>query len=322
MLDLRTQRILLTGGAGFLGRAVRRALVARGVPDANVYAPTRGECDLTRQEPVERMIGGSFAGGGPTLVLHAAGFVGGLGANRKWPARFFYDNLVMALNLVEACRARGLVERGLKFVQVGTMCSYPADAACPYREEDLWRGLPEAEIASYGVGKLAVLQMLEAYRLEHGLRSAYVIPTGFYGPGDNTNPAKSHVIGALIKKYVDGVRVGQVEVVNWGTGAPVRDFIHVDDAADGMLRAAEVIDAPTPINLTGGVEISIRELAGAIARHAGFSGATRWDAAAGDGQMRRGLCGDRARSVMGWSARVTLEDGLRESVRWYASNPS
>lgn len=324
MLDLRTQRILLTGASGFLGRAIHRALLARGLTDADIARPTRAHCDLTRQEQAEGLMRGLFDGAGPTLVLHAAGFVGGLGANRQWPARFFHDNLVMSLNLVEAARSQGLIARGLKFVQVGTMCSYPAHAPCPYREESLWQGAPDPEIASYGLSKLATLQLLEAYRLEHGLRSAYVIPTGFFGPGDNTNPANSHVAGALVKKYVDAQRSGAPEVVNWGTGTPLRDLIYIDDAAEGVLRAAEVMDTPTPINLTSGREVSIRELAEIIARLAGFTGTTRWDTTKGDGQPRRSLDGSQARTLLNFTPRTTLEEGLARMVaeyrEWRASN--
>ncbi|MDX2132108.1 MAG: NAD-dependent epimerase/dehydratase family protein [Planctomycetota bacterium] len=319
MLDLADQRILLTGGSGFLGRAVRHALNLRGVPAHAILAPTRGACDLTRQDQAERLVGACFEGRGPTLILHLAGFVGGLGANRQWPSRFFHDNLVMTLHLVEACRAAGLLG-GLTFVQVGTMCSYPADAPCPYREDDLWRGRPDAEIASYGVAKLATHQLLESYRLEHALRFAYVIPTGFFGPGDNTNPATSHVAGALTKKYVDAARAGAARVVNWGSGAPLRDLLYIDDAAEGLLRAAEVVSDGTPINLTGGREVSIRELAGIVAGLAGFKGETVWDTSKGDGQARRSLDGARAAAMLGWSPRVTLEEGLARTVAWYRAN--
>lgn len=299
---------------------MRSALRTRGVADANIETPPRSACDLTNRGSVDAMLERSFGGRGPTLVLHAAGFVGGLGANRRAPARFFHDNLVMALNLVESCRARGLIGPGFKFVQVGTMCSYPASAPCPYREADLWSGLPDPEVASYGVAKLAILQMLEAYRLEHGLRWAYVIPTGFYGPGDNTNPANSHVAGALIRKYVDAAAAGEPSVTNWGTGSARRDLIYIDDAAEGVLRAAEVLDTPTPINLTSGREVAIGELAGLIAGLAGFRGETVWDASHGDGQARRSLDPTRARELLGWNAPTRLEDGLARSVAWYKAH--
>lgn len=316
-MDLRTQRILVTGGGGFLGTSVRRALMSRGVEPARVIWPRSAACDLRDAVAARGTLASAFEGRGPTLVLHLAGFVGGLGANRRWPARFFHDNLSMAMNLVEAARALGLITPAFKFVQVGTMCSYPAAAQPPYREESLGTGLPDAEVASYGVAKLAVLQMLEAYRLEHGLRSAYVIPTGFYGPGDNTNPENSHVIGALVRKYVDAAAERAAHVVNWGTGSPTRDFVYIDDAAEGVLRAAEVLEEPVPVNLTGGEEVSIRELAERIARLAGFSGSTVWDSEKGDGQPRRSLHGGRAASVLGWTPRVGLEDGLSRTVTWY-----
>ncbi len=316
MLDLRTQRILLTGGGGFLGRGVRAALASRGVADDSILAPARAACDFTRQEACERLVRESFAGAGPTLILHLAGFVGGLGANRSWPSRFFCDNLAMTLHLVEACRARGLLG-DLTFVQVGTMCSYPADAPCPYKEESLWRGRPDEEVASYGVAKLAAWQLLESCRREFGLRFAYVIPTGFFGPGDNTNPANSHVAGALVRKYVDAARAGTPKVVNWGSGAAVRDLVYIDDAAEGVLRAAERVADGTPVNLTGGQEVTIRALAELVARLSGFAGETAWDTSKGDGQLRRSLDGSRAAELLGWTPRVGLEDGLARTVAWY-----
>lgn len=316
MLDLRSQRLLLTGGSGFLGRAVRRALDARGVPADSILSPRSADCDLRDQAATRRLVRESFAGRGPTLILHLANFTGGLAANRRWPARFFHDSLAMPLNLVEACRDAGLLAAA-KIVQVGTMCSYPEGGEVPYKEDSLWRGKPDHDIAPYGLGKLAALALLDAYRREHGLRSAYAIPTGFFGPGDNMDPANSHVCGAFVRKYVDAAKANQPEVINWGTGAPRRDFIYIDDAAEGLLLAAEHVDTPDPINLTGGVEVSIRELAETISRLVGYTGRTVWDAAKGDGQARRSLDGTRAREVLGFTARTTLEEGLRRTVEWY-----
>lgn len=317
MPDLAAQRILLTGASGFLGTHTACQLLASGLPPAQLLTPTRADADLRDPAAVRALLASSFGGQGPTLILHAAGFVGGLGANRQWPATFFHDNLAMALHLVEQARALGLIDKGLRFVQVGTMCSYPAQAGVPYREDSLWGGAPDPEIASYGLAKLAILQMLEAYRLQHGLRSAYVIPTGFFGPGDNMNPANSHVAGALVKKYVDAADAGEARVVNWGSGSPRRDFLFIRDAARGLIRAAEVMDTPTPINLTGGVEVSIRELAEVVARLAGFRGETVWDTTKGDGQARRSLDGSRARALLNWAPETSLEAGLAETIAWY-----
>lgn len=317
MLDLRTQRILLTGGSGFLGRSVKRLLESRGVAAHALAAPRSREFDLNDRAAVRALYDSVFDGRGPSLILHAAGFVGGLGANRAWPARFFFDNLQMTMNLVEEARARGLIDRGLMFAQVGTMCSYPEDAPMPYREESLYRGRPDHEIAHYGIAKLACHQLLLAYAAQHGLRSAYVIPTGFFGPGDNTNTSNSHVAGAFVQKYVEATLLGMREVVNWGTGSPRRDLIYIDDAAEGLLRAAEVMTEPTPINLSSGQEVSIRELAELVAKLAGYQGRTVWDTSKGDGQPRRCLDNSRAKQLLDWHPRTTLEEGLRRTVQWY-----
>jgi len=331
VLRLDQQRVIVTGGAGFLGRHVVKALLARGVPEGHILVPRSAEYDLRHPDFCEmllaRAVAATPAPQGPwgsanprdlaTLIIHCAGFVGGLGANRAHPGRFFHDNLAMGLNLIEAARQTGFIERAGTIVVIGTMCSYPAEAPCPYREDWLWRGRPDPEVASYGLAKLALLQLLGAYRLEHGLKSAYVIPTGFYGPGDNTNPVNSHVAGAFVKKYVDAAMDGAPEVVNWGTGAPLRDLIYIEDAAEGVVRVAEVMDEPTPINLAGGEEVSIRDLAALVSRLAGYGGRTVWDATKGDGQLRRSLDIGRAKELLGWSPRVSLEEGLARMIAAY-----
>lgn len=320
MLDLRSQRIIVTGGGGFLGRSIVRLLASRGVPETHVFVPRKRDYDLTRQDAVRKLFADSFGAGGPTLTIHAAGFVGGIGANRKHPALFFSHNMSMALNLVMAAHESGAIERGLRIVQVGTMCSYPKDAPIPYREESLWAGYPDAVSAPYGVAKLASWQLLDAYRAEYGLRSSYVIPVNLYGPGDNiADPENSHVAGALVRKFVEAVKYGQNEVVCWGSGAPTRDFLYIDDCAEGILRAAEEMSEPTPINLAGGAEVSIRTLAETIARHAGFKGRITWDTSKPDGQARRCLDISRAREVLRWEPKVKLDDGLKRTVEWYTS---
>lgn len=319
MLEWRTQRVLLTGGHGFLGRAVHARLLAAGVPESAISRFRSAEYDLRDPAQAARALRSPWDGAGPTLVINCAGFVGGLGANRKWPARFFFDTMAIAMHTLEEARRAGFLTPAFKFVQVGTMCSYPAEAPIPYCESSLFRGLPDAEISSYGIAKLATLQLLEAFRLEHQLRSAYVIPTGFFGPGDNTDPANSHVAGALVRKYVDAAARRDAEVVNWGSGSPTRDFIYIDDAARGVLIAAERVDSPTAINLTGGVEVSIRALAELVSRLAGFEGRTVWDQTKGDGQPRRCLDGTKARELLGFEPATGLEEGLRRTVEWYRS---
>jgi GDP-L-fucose synthase len=339
MLDLRTQRILVTGGAGFLGRAVVAALLGRGVAPTDTVVARQADYDLTRQPAAERLLADAFPGLGATLIIHCAGFVGGLGANRNHPGRFFHDNLAMGLHLIEAARRSGFVERTGTFVQIGTMCSYGSDARQPYREEDLFRGLPDADFAPYGIAKLALLQMLDAYRLQYGLRSACLIPTNLYGPGNNLDPEMSHAAGALIRRFVEASDNGQTEVVCWGTGSPLREFLYVDDAAEGIVRAAEVfgdsdpaalqaalaqehslggsVGGTVPINLAPGAPASIRELAETIARLSGFHGRIVWNTSKGDGVPRRCLDAGRAHRVLGWQPRIPLEEGLARTIRWF-----
>lgn len=318
MINLTHQRIAVTGGGGFLGRSVCRLLKERGVEDSRVFVARKRDFDLTQQEACRKLYREAFPGSGPTLVLHLAGYTGGIGANRRYPARFFADNLAMSLNLVTAAQEHGLFERGLRFVQVGTMCSYPGEAPIPYREESLWKGYPDAVSAPYGVAKLAAWQLLDAYRAEFGLRCAYVIPVNLFGPGDNiADPENSHVAGALVRKFVEAVVYGQSEVVCWGSGAPTRDFLYVDDCAEGVLRAAEVMDDPIPINLASGKEVSIKALAETIARLAGYRGRITWDHSKPDGQAHRSLDITRARRVLEWEPKVSLEEGLKHTVEWY-----
>jgi GDP-L-fucose synthase len=318
VINLAHQRIVVTGGEGFLGRAVCRLLKARGVEDSRVMVPRKLDYDLTQQEACRKLYRDAFPGSGPTLILHCAAFTGGIGANRRHPVAFFVDNLTMPLNLVTLAQEHGLIERGLRFVQVGSMCSYPDGAPIPYHEESLWKGYPEAVSAPYGVAKLTAWQLLAAYHAEHGLRSAYVIPVNMYGVGDNIgDPENSHVVGALVRRFVDAAMYGQSEVVCWGSGAPTRDFLYVDDCAEGLLRAAEVMDEPVPINLASGKEVSIKVLADTIARLAGYRGQITWDHSKPDGQARRSLDISRARQLLGWEPKVSLEEGLKRTVEWY-----
>ena len=312
MLDLSSQRIVVTGGAGFLGRAVTRVLRERGVPEDRIVVPRRRDCDLTIEADVERL----YDTARPDVVIHLAAEVGGIGANMAHPVRFFYANMAMGLHLVEHARRRSL----RKFVHTGTVCAYPKHCPVPFREEDIWNGYPEETNAPYGVAKKAIFVMLDGYRREYGLASAVVVPVNLYGPGDNFNPASSHVIPALIRKCEEARLASAPEVVCWGTGAATREFLYVDDAAEGIVRAAEVMDEPVPINLGGGIEIAIRDLVEMIAVACDYSGRIAWDTSKPDGQPRRGLDISRAKSLLGWSPTQEFETGLKTTVEWWRAH--
>jgi GDP-L-fucose synthase len=309
MTDLATKRIVVTGGAGFLGRAVCRLLRERGAADERIIVPRRREYDLTVEADVARL----YETARPEIVIHLAAEVGGIGANMAHPGRFFFANMAMGLHLVEHARRIGLE----KFVHTGTVCAYPKFAPIPFREDDIWNGYPEETNAPYGVAKKALFVMLDGYRREYGLQSAVAVPVNLYGPGDNFDPASSHVIPALIRKCEEARLAGADEVVCWGTGAATREFLYVDDAAEGILRAAEVMEEPVPINFGGGQEISIRDLVTKIAAACGFAGRITWDTTKPDGQPRRGLDISRARELLGWSPRQDFESGLATTVAWW-----
>ena len=309
MLDLAGKRIVVTGGAGFLGQAVCRVLAGRGVAPERIFVPRRADYDLTAEAAVERL----YDDARPDVVIHLAAEVGGIGANMAHPGRFFYANMAMGLHLVEHARRRGLA----KFVHTGTVCAYPKHCPIPFREDDLWNGYPEETNAPYGVAKKAVFVMLDGYRREYGLHSAVTVPVNLYGPGDNFDPASSHVIPALIRKCEEARLAHAPEVVCWGTGTATREFLYVDDAAEGIVRAAEVMDEPVPINLGGGVEIPIRDLVVKIAAACGYAGRIAWDATKPDGQPRRGLDISRARKLLGWEPRQDFDTGLAKTVAWW-----
>ncbi|MSR69372.1 MAG: GDP-L-fucose synthase [Phycisphaerales bacterium] len=302
-------RIVVTGGAGFLGRVVVEKLRARGARE--VLVPRRSTFDLTREADVAAM----YDAMRPDVVFHLAAEVGGIGANMANPGRYFFANMAMALHLIEAARQRNLG----KFVQVGTICAYPKLTPVPFREADLWVGYPEETNAPYGIAKKAAMVMLDGYHRQYGLKSAYVLPVNLYGPGDNFETNTSHVIPALVRKCVEAVACGASHIECWGTGSASREFLYVDDAAEGVIRAAEVFDAPEPINLGTGREISIRDLVALIATLCGFTGEIRWDASKPDGQPRRCLDVSRAELLLDWRAQVLFEDGLRTTIEWYRS---
>ncbi len=307
MIAWTNTRVVVTGGSGFLGRVVCRKLQERGCRDLCV--PNHHDYDLSAEESVHWM----YADFRPEVVIHLAAEVGGIGANCEHPGRFFYKNMAMGLHLIEHARLNGVK----KFVQAGTVCAYPKFTPVPFREEDLWNGYPEETNAPYGVAKKALFVMLDAYQKEYGLNSAVVVPVNLYGPGDNFDPQSSHVIPALIRKCVEARDRQDSQMTCWGTGNASREFLYVEDAAEGILKAAEVMDSPLPVNLGTGREISIRNLVELIAKHTNFSGQIAWDSSKPDGQPRRCLDTSRARELLGWSAQTDFETGLRETVAWY-----
>jgi GDP-L-fucose synthase len=301
------KRVIVTGGAGFLGACVVDALMKRGCPPPVV--PRSREHDLRREADIVRLLDAARA----DMVIHLAAVVGGIGANRENPGRFFYDNLMMGAQLIEQSRLHGVG----KVVAVGTVCSYPKFAKVPFREDDLWDGYPEETNAPYGLAKKMLLVQSQAYRQQYGFNSIFLLPVNLYGPGDNFDPASSHVIPALIKKCVDAAEAGLAEVVVWGTGSATREFLYVEDAAEAIVLAAERYDGAEPVNLGAGQEISIRDLVETIVELTGFAGRITWDASKPDGQPRRMLDTSRAAKSFGFVARTPFEQGLRETVEWY-----
>jgi GDP-L-fucose synthase len=309
MEELRTKKICVTGGGGFLGRRVVSLLRERGCAD--LFVVRTNDYDLVRNADVERL----YEEVEPDVVIHLAAVVGGIGANRQNPGRFFYENLIMGMQLMEGARVHSVD----KFVQVGTICAYPKFTPVPFKEDNIWDGYPEETNAPYGIAKKALLVQAQAYRQQYGLNAIYLLPVNLYGPGDNFNPDTSHVIPALIKKCVDAIERGDTAIEVWGTGSATREFLYVDDAAEGIVLATESYDGPEPVNLGSGREISVRELVHLIATATGFKGEIIWDTEKPDGQPRRALDITRAAELFGFHARTDFTNGLSQTINWYCA---
>jgi len=308
-MDLAQERIVVTGGAGFLGRHLQIELLNQGVAPENLLIPRIEDYDLTSEAAVIRM----YEDMRPAVVIHLAAEVGGIGANRQNPGRFFYANMAMGLHLIEHARIRAIK----KFVQVGTICAYPKFTPVPFKEENLWNGYPEETNAPYGIAKKSLLVMLQAYRDQYGLNGIYLLPVNLYGPGDNFDPQTSHVIPALIRKFCGAVDNGEEEVIVWGTGSVSREFLYVEDAARAIAMATESYDSRDPVNLGAGFEITIKDLGEKIKSLTGFRGKLTWDTSKPDGQPRRCLDTSRARQLFGFKAQMPFDEGLRRTIAWW-----
>jgi len=301
------KKVVVTGGAGFLGSHLVGMLKDKGCK--SIFVPKREEYDLVQMDDVKRM----YKDANPDIVIHLAAVVGGIGANRENPGKYFYDNLMMGVQLIEIGRQTGVK----KFVALGTICCYPKFTPVPFKEEDLWIGYPEETNAPYGLAKKMLLVQSQAYRQQYDFNSIYLMPVNLYGPRDNFDPNSSHVIPALIKKCLDAVKNGQKEMVAWGTGKATREFLYVEDAAEGILLAAEKYDKSAPINLGAGFEITIKDLTELIAKLTDFKGVIVWDSTKPDGQPRRCLDTAKAKKEFGFQSATRFEEGLKKTIEWY-----
>jgi GDP-L-fucose synthase len=308
MIDLKEKRVTVTGGKGFLGKVLVEKLMKER-QCRKIAVADLPEYDLRTATGIEKM----FADQQPEIVIHLAAVVGGIGANKENPGRFFYDNAILGIQLLH----EAFLHKIEKFVALGTICCYPKFTPVPFREDDLWNGYPEETNAPYGLAKKMLLVQSQAYRQQYGFNSIFLMPVNLYGPGDNFSPQSSHVIPALIKKCMDAIRKGEKEIVVWGTGKASREFLYVEDAAEGIALACEHYDKADPVNLGAGFEITIRDLVELIAKLTGFTGKIAWDAGKPDGQPRRMLDTNRAKEQFGFVAQTTFEDGLRQTIEWY-----
>ena len=304
---LTDSRILVTGGAGFLGQHVVRALERRGC--RTVFSPSHDACDLTREADVRSVLLETEA----EIVIHLAAVVGGIGANQLEPGRFFYENLHMGTMLMEHARRAGV----RKFVGIGTICSYPKFTPVPFSEEQLWNGYPEETNAAYGMAKKMLLVQGQAYRQQYGFNAIHLLPVNLYGPGDNFDPASSHVIPALVRKCLEAKESSAPEIVCWGDGTATREFLYVEDCAEAILLATECYDEGDPVNIGAGFEISIRDLTMLVAELCEFKGRIAWDRMKPNGQPRRSLDTSRAANMFGFRATTKLRDGLSRTIEWY-----
>lgn len=307
---LENKRILITGGTGFLGSHLVTALERRGVSRERLTVPGKAERDLRSWEDCQAIVEGQ------DIVIHLAAVVGGIGINREKPGEFFYDNLMMGAQLMEAAQLAGVQ----KFVALGTICAYPKFTPVPFREEDLWNGYPEETNAPYGLAKKMLLVQAQAYRQQYGFNAIYLLPVNLYGPGDNFDPHSAHVIPALIKKCVEAMENEQKHIVVWGDGSPTREFLYVEDCAEAIILATQHYNEPEPVNVGSGLEISIKDLVQLIARLTGFKGEIIWDTDKPNGQPRRRLDVSRAERYFGFKAKTSLEEGLKRTIAWYMNH--
>ena len=304
------KRVVVTGGAGFLGSFVVEKLRVKGCRE--IFVPRSKDYDLVQMDAVQRL----YRDRTPDIVIHLAARVGGIGANEANPGRFYYDNLMMGAQLIEVGRQRGLK----KFVALGTICAYPKFAPIPFKEDDIWNGYPEETNAPYGLAKKMMLAQSQAYRQQYGFNSIVLFPVNLYGPRDNFDPKTSHVIPAIIRKCVEAKESGRTAMTLWGDGSPSREFLYVEDAADGILLATEHYNGNLPVNLGTGEEVTIRDLADLIAKEAGFTGRIEWDTTKPNGQPRRCLDVSRAKELFGFQARHQLREGLKKTIQWFYAN--
>ena len=310
MSFFENKRIVVTGGAGFLGGFVTDGLKKRGCK--NILVPKIEDYDLVNIDDIKRM----YEDMNPDIVIHLAAVVGGIGANREHPGEFFYKNLMMGVQLIEQGRLRNIE----KLVAIGTVCAYPKFTPVPFKEEDIWNGYPEETNAPYGLAKKMLLVQSQSYRQEYGFNSIFLLPVNLYGPGDNFNPASSHVIPALIKKCVDAIDDGDDYIECWGTGKASREFVYAADAAEGILLATEFYNGDEPVNIGSGFEITIKELVEKIVKLTGFKGRVKWDESKPDGQPKRRLDVSKAKKYFGFEAKTSFDEGLKATIDWYRKN--